>query len=293
MNIMKHRKWYYIISLAVILPGVISLLLWGVRPSIDFTGGTKIEISGTSEKNVVEEIAEKNGFKNITIIQSGNGLSLRSREVNQESHNKFKEELVQKGLTENSFETIGPTTSKEITIRAFVSVLLATALIILYIAYSFRRIPRPATSWEFGVTATAALFHDALVVLGVFSLLGRFYRIEVDPLFITAILTVIGFSMHDTIVFFDRIRENLIKHNYSSFEETVNRSILEVLPRALNTGFMVLGTLLLLLIFGGLTIRYFVLALVIGMFSGAYSSILTAAPLLIDWQNFKAKKNSR
>jgi len=171
--------------------------------------------------------------------------------------------------------------------------LAALIVIVAYIGYSFRKVPKPANSIEFGVAAIIALLHDALVVLGVFSILGHFYHVEVDPLFITAILTVIGFSVHDTIVIFDRIRENLIKGSYSDFEGTVAVSVYEMLPRTINTSFLVWVILLILYIFGGVTIKYFVLALLIGILSGTYSSILNASPLLVTWQDFKKKRKAK
>lgn len=293
MNLMKYRKWFYLISLLVIIPGTVSLFLWGLKPSIDFTGGTLIEIEGTKDQNKVKELANNNKFENLTITTTSSGLTLRSKELSEENNKKFKDDLGKIGAKETRLETVGPTISKEITTRAFTSVALASILIVFYIGYSFRKIPKPANSWEFGFAAIIALLHDALVVVGVFSLLGHFYGVEVDPLFITAILTVIGFSVHDTIVIFDRIRENLIKGDSGSFESTVNKSIIEMLPRTINTSFLVWSILLVLFVFGGPTIKYFVLALLIGIFSGTYSSILDASPLLVTWQDFKLRKKAK
>lgn len=294
MNIMKYRKWFYFASLVLIIPGIISLTIWRLKPSIDFTGGTKIEIVGTGNKDQIIEIARNNKFENIVINSTSKGLSLRAKEVNTENHNKFKEEIEKiDGVKEDSIETVGPTVSKEITTRAFTSVALASLLIIIYIGYSFRKVPKPVNSWEFGITAVLALLHDVLLVTGIFSLLGHFFGVEIDPLFITALLTVIGFSVHDTIVIFDRIRENLIKSSGTDFEEVVNRSVIEMLPRTLNTSFLVWSILLILFVFGGTTIRYFILALLVGILSGTYSSILNASPLLIDWQNYKLKQKRK
>jgi preprotein translocase subunit SecF len=170
------------------------------------------------------------------------------------------------------------------------AVLFASLIIVFYIGYSFRKVPKPANSWEFGIAAIIALAHDTLIVIGVFSFLGKFANVEVDPLFITGLLTVIGFSVHDTIVIFDRIRENLIKKGASEFEETINLSLFEMLPRTINTSFLVWSILLILFLFGGLTIRYFVLTLVIGILAGSYSSLLVASPLLVTWQELKHKK---
>lgn len=291
MNLMKYRKWWYLISLAVILPGVVSLIFFGLATSIDFTGGTIIEISGTKDKAKIEELAKNSGFEGLVIKGGEDSVNLRSKPISEEDYKKYKEGLSKiSGAKEIRVETVGPSISKEITQRAFVSIILASILIVIYLAYSFRKVPKPANSFEFGVTAVIALMHDTLVLLGIFSLLGRFFNIEIDPLFITAVLTVIGFSVHDTIIIYDRIRENLIKGEGGSFEEIVNKSVLERLPRTVSTSCLVWLMLLILLIFGGETIRYFVLALVIGIFSGTYSSIFNASPLLITWQNLKQKR---
>jgi preprotein translocase subunit SecF len=167
-------------------------------------------------------------------------------------------------------------------------VLVSTA-IVLYIAFAFRNVPAPASSWSFGFMAIAALLHDALFLLGVFSLLGHFLKVEVDALFVTAVLTVIGFSVHDTIVVFDRIRENL-RRDKGSFEQIVNNSILETIARSVNTSVTVLLTLLALFLFGGESIRMFVLALLIGVASGTYSSIFNASPLLVTLHNWRVKR---
>jgi preprotein translocase subunit SecF len=294
MNLIKPRKWWYIISLIIITPGIISLILFGLKPSIDFTGGTLIEIEGTKDRAKIEALAKNNHFENLVVAETDGGYSLRSKPITEESHKKFKEGLVSvSGAKEVRVETVGPSVSREITNRAFISIALASFLIVVYLAYAFRKVPKPAKSLEFGITAVIALLHDTLVLLGVFSLLGHFFGIEVDPLFITAVLTVIGFSVHDTIIIYDRIRENLIKGEPGTFEWVVNKSIIERLPRTFSTSVLVWIMLLVLYIFGGETIKFFVLALVIGIFSGTYSSIFNASPLLVTWQNFKQKRSHR
>lgn len=291
MNLIKYRKWWYTLSLLIILPGAVSLVLWGLKPSIDFTGGTLIEIEGIKEKGAIQELADKAKLENTVLTPTQNGFLIRSKPISEDVQKNFKGELDKiENAKQVRLETVGPSISKEITRNAFIAVVLASAIIVFYIGYSFRRVPQPANSWEFGIAAIIALLHDTLVVVGTFSLLGHFYGVEVDPLFITALLTVIGFSVHDTIVIFDRIRENLIKSGATDFEYIVNKSVIEMLPRTLNTSFLVWVILLILVLFGGSTIRYFVLALVIGVFSGTYSSILDASPLLVTWQGVKKKQ---
>ncbi len=190
-------------------------------------------------------------------------------------------------VTKDVSETVGPIIGAETTKNALYSVGVASLAIILYIAYAFRQIPRPYSSWKFGIAAVVALLHDALVVVGIFSLLGHFYGVQVDSLFVTAILTIIGFSVHDTIVVFDRIRENLRKNTGRQFTDVVNESLLQTLGRSLKTSMTVLLTLLALILFGGQSIHWFAIALFIGIFSGTYSSIFNAAPLLVLWEERK------
>ncbi len=292
MNLIKLRKWWYLISLIIIIPGTLSLILWGLKPSIDFTGGTQLEFTGTKDKAKLEQVAREQKIENYTVTVSQDGLMLRTKTVDEAKQKSLKTAVEKEisGAKQTRIDTVGASISQEITRNSVLLVLAASAVIIFFIAFSFRKVPKPANSLEFGLVAVVALLHDALVVLGIFSILGHFFGVEVDPLFITAILTVIGFSVHDTIVIFDRIRENLIKGSYESFEDTVSVSVYEMLPRAINTSFLVWVILLVLLIFGGSSIRYFVLALVIGVLSGSYSSILNASPLLVTWQEIKAKR---
>lgn len=288
MNLIKNRKWLYLFSLFIIIPGTISLVVWGLKPSIDFTGGTVIEVQGVNETKAITDSASNNQIDSPQITKNQGNVLIRTKTVDETAVKNFKTEI---GKIQNAkitrIETIGPSVSKEITKNAIILVLLASAVIVFYIAYSFRKVPKPASSWEFGAAAIIDLLHDALLVLGIFSILGHFFNVEIDPLFITAILTVIGFSVHDTIVIFDRIRENLIRGSFSDFETTVATSISEMLPRTLATSFLVWVILFILFVLGGESIKYFVLALVIGILSGTYSSICTSSPLLVTWENFK------
>lgn len=173
---------------------------------------------------------------------------------------------------------------RELSQKALIALLLASLAIVVYIAFSFRRIPKPASSWRFGIAAVVALIHDVLVVVGIFAILGRFLNVEVDTLFITALLTIIGFSVHDTIVVFDRIRENLLKNMGKRFIDVANLSVVQTLGRSLNTSLTVVFVLIALLLFGGETIRWFVVALLVGIISGTYSSIFNATALLVWWE---------
>ena len=292
MNIMKYRKIWFGISLLIIIPGVISIALWGLRLGIDFTGGSLMEISGTQDSDKVVEIVKKEGVQD-PIIQkvSGGSLIIRSKELPEDKHRQVKKKLEEElKVTETRFETVGPTVSKDITQKAFLLIAAASALIVVFLAYSFRKVPKPVSSWQFCVTAIIALLHDVLVMLGVFSILGHFFNVEIDSMFVVAALTVIGFSVHDTIVVFDRIRENLIKRGSADFEQLANDSVLETFSRSINTSFLTFLVLLTLYLLGGSTTQVFILALLVGIATGTYSSIFNAAPMLVVWQNRKRRK---
>jgi preprotein translocase subunit SecF len=202
--------------------------------------------------------------------------------------NKLQSDFGQ--IKELRFEAVGPTISNELTNKTIWSVLLASLFIILYLAWAFRNVPAPASAWRFGICAIAALLHDVLFVLGIYSIMGAYYNIELDILFLPAILTVMSFSVHDSIVVFDRIRENLRKYTKESFEEVVNISVNETLVRSLNLSLTVIITLLALYLFGAASIKSFLLTLIIGLISGTYSSIFNASPLLVSWHYWSNKK---
>jgi preprotein translocase subunit SecF len=292
MNIMKHRKIWFGLSLAVILPGVVALVFWRLNLSIDFTGGSSIEIRGTQDIVKVGELVRGEGAE-VSAIQKtgGNSLIIKTKELSEDKHRQVKSKLEGKlGATETRFETVGPTVSRDITRKSFELIAFASALIVLFLAYSFRKVPKPVSSWQFGVTAIIALLHDVLVMLGIFAILGHFANIEVDSMFVVAVLTVIGFSVHDTIVVFDRIRENLIRRGSDNFGALANASVLETFSRSINTSFLTFLVLFTLYLLGGESTKIFVLALLIGIITGTYSSIFTASPILVVWQNWKAKR---
>jgi preprotein translocase subunit SecF len=292
-NIVGKRNWYFAFSLLLIVPGVISLILWGLNLSIDFTGGTRLTLSYPQKVNekIINDAKKTFAQENIEVVnvqQSGNQLLVRTKPMNEKQDAKLLLDLqkTSKGVKQETFETIGPVIGSEITANAFNSILIASLLIVLYIAWAFRGVRKPVSSWRFGVCAIIALLHDALVVLGIFSLLGHFFHVEVDSLFVTAVLTVIGFSVHDTIVVFDRIRENLRRNITAPFAQVVNDSILQTFVRSLNTSLTAMIVLFTLLIFGGETIKWFVVAMLIGIASGTYSSIFNASQLLVVWQEW-------
>ena len=296
MNIIGRRKLWFGISIVLILPGLISLILWGLKPGIDFTGGSEVEIENINQSQA-EEFAKAAQAQNITVTTSGqNRVLIRFNSPNDETAKKSIEQISasvsQNGGKVVTVDNVGPSVSKDISKNALIAISLASLAIVIYIAFAFRNAPPPVSPWSFGICAIIAMLHDAIFVLGVFSLLGHFRGVEVDSLFVTAVLTVIGFSVHDTIVVFDRIRENLRRYN-KPFEQIVNQSIIETFVRSINTSLTVVMTLLALYLFGGESIKHFILALLIGIISGTYSSIFNASPLLVVWNNYKQKKAAK
>ncbi|MDP3987968.1 MAG: protein translocase subunit SecF [Candidatus Levybacteria bacterium] len=301
MDIIGKKYLYFIISFIIIIPGIVSLVLWGLNLSIDFTGGSRIQYQISNIKYQISNddfinIFNKENIKVQSIQRSGNDIYvIRTKPLEQKTHQKIKEAIKKniKGVDEIGSETIGPTIGSETTANAVKAVIIASFLIVLYIAWAFRKVPKPASSFRFGVCAIIALLHDILLVVGIFSLLGHFFKVEVDSLFVTALLTILGFSVHDTIVVFDRIRENLRRMPGSGFAGVVNDSILQTLGRSFNTSLTVLLVLFTLLLFGGESIRWFVVALLIGVASGTYSSIFNAAPLLVVWHEWSLRSNQK
>ena len=294
MDIIGRRKIWYSISAILIIPGIVALFLWGLKFGIDFKGGALLQVQYSQTKSVDEV---KNGLKdldlgNLIITSSNNnGFLIRSEQITPEQHAKITEALGKVGENkETSFQSVGPTVSRDIEKKAIYSIIFASLAIIFYIAYAFRRLPKPASSWRFGVCAVIALIHDLAFVIGLFSILGHFLGYEIDSLFITALLTIMGFSVHDTIVVFDRVRENLRKHPSKPFENNVNISIVQTLNRSLNTSLTVLIVLASLYFLGGQTLHHFVLALLVGIAIGTYSSIFNAAALLVTWQGWSMNR---
>lgn len=280
-NLMRYKAQYFILSLLIILPGLYFLITSGLRLGIDFTGGTLLEYK--FEKQINPDDLKIYG----QVTPAGDKTYIiRSKPLEQSSINNIKKSLTDKygKVDDRREEFVGPVIGVELKNKAMMAVTLASLVIVLYIAFSFRKIPRPQSSWRFGIAAVIALVHDILVVVGLFAILGKFLGVEIDTLFVTALLTIIGFSVHDTIVVFDRIRENLIKQQSKKFIEVANLSVIQTLGRSLNTSLTVVFVLIALLLFGGETLKWFVVALLVGIISGTYSSIFNATALLVWWE---------
>ncbi|MFT4038085.1 MAG: protein translocase subunit SecF [Thermomicrobiales bacterium] len=291
-HLASKRKLWFTISLILIIPGLISLILFGLKLGIDFTGGTLWEVKFTNPTTTaqVEQVFRDAGYDQNVVQQTGSSddstFSIRIPEIREGSPEKavLAEKLTSEfgGFTELEFSSVGGAVSTQIRNRAIIAVAVASLGILLYMAYAFRNTQNPLL---YGSSALVAMLHDVIIVLGVFSILGVLFNVRVDALFITALLTVIGFSVHDTIVVFDRIRENLALSPNESFESVVDHSLAQTVVRSLNTSLTVIFTLLALVLFGGGSTRVFVLALLIGTISGTFSSIFNASQLLVAWEN--------
>lgn len=297
LNLVSRRYLFFAISLLLIVPGLISLFVNGLRVGIDFSGGTVWDIMipnhstplSTNEVSQVFEGANIEANVQVSPPDEQNRVfaSVRTPEVKESTPEKTQ---VTDALTAafpgavlERFETVGATVSSESTRQAVLAVAAASIVILIYLTISFRKAPHPI---RFGVAAILAMLHDVLLVLGLASILGVVMNLQVDALFLTAILTVLSFSVHDTIVVFDRVRENLAsRRSNQSFEDVVNTSVVQTLTRSINTQLTSFLTLLALLLFGGQSIQHFILILLIGLISGTYSSIFNAAQLLVVWEN--------
>ncbi len=289
MNIIGHRKIFYIFSASIVCLALISIFLWQFKYGIDFSGGTLWEIKAQNlQQEKIIETFKQFQIDNVIITPSADRKEfvLRFHEIDEKKHQEILQQLRKEfdGLEELRFETVGPTIGRTLRQKAIRSIIGVLIVIALYIAWAFRQVSRPVSSWKYGVITLFTLFHDVLAPAGLFSFLGHFFKVEIDSQFVVALLVVMGFSVHDTIVVFDRIRENLRKAQKGErFEDTVNRSVNETLVRSINTSLTVLLVLVVLYFFGPESLKYFVLALLVGISIGTYSSIFLASPLLVDW----------
>ena len=304
LNIIGRRKVFYTLSLAIIVPGLIFLALGGLKPSIEFKGGTQIQTQYTRAVSGadVEQAIRAQGFKDNTIqMAEGGTTAIVSVSEQSKTASKLDSPVYQRLMTalntlgpnkEQEFGNVGSVISTEVTSNAIQAVIIASLLIVLYLALVFG-IGGFVAGLRLGISAVVALLHDILVLLGAFAIFGYFLGWQIDSLFITAMLTVIGFSVHDTVVIFDRVRENLRhKSRGENFESLVNRSIGQTLARSINTSLTVVITLVALVVLGGQTTRLLNVALLIGILSGTYSSIFNAASILVDWENWLAKRRA-
>lgn len=291
----KYRKIYYFFSGVLILGSICTLVVFGLEPGIDFTGGSLLEIEFENERPLNQEIKDKLTDLDLgsIILQptGGKGLILRMKDIDETTHQEVLQRLDK--AKEMRFESIGPVIGKELKEKTKVFTVLALLGIVLYLSFAFRKVSWPLSSWQYGIiTVLIAFFHDLLIPLGVFAVLGEFYQVQITIPIIVGLLAVLGYSVNDTIVVFDRIRENLLRHRAQSFEEIVNKSLNQTIVRSFNTSLTALFVVIAIFIFGGETLRYFSLSLILGISLGTYSSIFIASPLLVSWFYLKQKKQA-
>ena len=289
---MRLSWLYFFLSALVIIPGMVSLLMFGLWPSIDFIGGSLLEYRLAQEINPqdLSSFLKEKGFEVYSIQDSGEKTYLlRMPALTKEKGTEIKNLLAEKTSGEPQeirFEVVGPTLGRELLVKTIVAIILGALFILGYVAWRFKNV-------KFGVCAILAMFHDSLVMLGSFSLLGHFFGVEVDTLFVTALLTVLSFSVHDTVVVYDRIRESQKIFAKTPFETLADKAVTETLSRSLNNSLTIIFMLLALLLLGGTTVKWFVAALLIGTVSGTYSSTFNAVPLLVLWDKISQRKKDR
>lgn len=286
INWMKYRWVYLLISGTVILSGLFSILNWGLPLGVEFRGGTLIEYKLAKDIGTatISTLVRTDGVEIVSVQKSGNDtylLKLGQVNVTQRTNLKSSLDKAAGKADELRFETIGPTVGTELVTKTIYGLLMAAGGILLWVAFQFK-------SFKFGVSAVLAMFHDSLVVIGIYSIFGHFFGAEVDLLFVTALLTILSFSVHDTIIVYDRIRES--KKAYGSdLYDLANKAVSETMVRSLNNTFVVVFMMVALLLLGGATVKWFVATLLVGTISGAYSSPFVAVPILVTWDELQRK----
>lgn len=291
MGVIKYRKIFYTISILLIITAFFGIYKYGLKLGIDFKGGTLIEVKYL--ENVPDLDSVKSSMSSVSITEAvvrptgDSGFIIRTRELNPD------EQVLVKGVIGGEIvrlDTVGPILGAELRKKAIWSIIGVLIAIILFITFAFRHVSRPVSSWKYGLIAIIALVHDVIIPTGVFAFLGQFRGIEIDSLFITALLVVLGFSIHDTIVVFDRTRENLRKNSGNkNFETIVGESVSQTFTRSINTSLTTILSLIVLYFVGPVATQNFVLALLIGIVAGTYSSIFVGSPLLVTWEKFSSR----
>lgn len=300
MFIVKYKKIFVGISILLVILSLFTLIMFGLRIGIDFKGGTLAEVVYTGERPTQESLTvplETLNLGSILLQPTGDkGYIIKSRSLNETEHAALLDTLSFKGknvLEEKNFNSIGPSVGRELTRKAIIAIVLVSLAIICFIAFAFRKVSKPVSSWRYGIIAIVSLLHDVIIPVGIFAILSKVYGVEVDTLFVVAVLTILGLSVSDTIVIFDRIRENLKDHlgdKNVNFSDIVGASLDQSFVRSISTSLTVILVLLALVFFGPVSTKYFALMLTSGMFFGTYSSIFLASPLLVlveDWQKRK------
>lgn len=286
-RIMETTKYWVSVSVILFIGSIVAFFLWGFNYGIDFTGGSALTLQfpAGQQPTVMEVNAdiEALGIAGVRAQSVGeSAVTVRMPHISNDQRQQILDRYADRQVVEESFTTVGPALGSELKEKSIVAIILVLAAIIVFVTFAFRGISHSAVpSWMFGVGAIIALIHDVTILTGAFIVLGRFIDVQIDAFFVTALLTILGFSVNDTIVVYDRIREGLKHRAHQSFKEIINASINTTLTRSINTSFTQFLVLLALYLFGGESIRYLVLALMLGMIVGTYSSIFIASPLLL------------
>ncbi len=301
MFIIKHKALFVSISAALVVLSVVTLLVFGLKIGIDFKGGALLEVTYTvsrpSQTDIENSILPLNLGSALVQPTGEKGYIIKTRDLSDTEHTALLSALSEKGkmpLSETNYNSIGPSVGRQLAGKAIMAIILVSLTIVFFIAFAFRKVSKPVSSWKYGLIAIVTLLHDVMIPVGLFVLFSKFYGVEVDTLFVVAILTILGLSVSDTIVIFDRIRENL-RHDKSaenSFSQTVGKSLDQSFTRSLATSLSVILALLALFFFGPSSTKYFSLVLVAGMFFGTYSSIFLASPLLVFTEERQRKKKN-
>lgn len=283
-------------SIALVFAAVVSIFVYGLNFGVDFKGGTVIELEFIEVRPDVASIQEALATQNMVISSSGdNEVIIRAGQMTETEHQELLSRLQtafpQAGLVENKFDSVGPVIGEELRSKSVQAIILVLVAITIYMTIVFRRISGTVPSWMMGVAAIIALLHDVVIPTGVFAWLGHAHGVEISAVFVAAVLTILGYSVSDTVVVFDRVRENVIKGGpKEDFGLTVHKSVMQTLTRSINTSVATLLSMVAVYLFGGASIHYFALAFIMGIFLGAYSSIFVASPLLV-WMSSRNRKS--
>lgn len=301
MFAVTYRKIFFGLSIALVGASLVLLAVFNIRLGIDFTGGSVLEIAYSGqrpEQAVVEQVLRDASIANATVRQTGDkGFLIKAQSMSNDTKMAVLSSLQKQTtdtITEQRFNTVGPTLGKELMTQSIIAIIMVLIGITLYVSYAFRHVSKPVSSWKYGFVTIIALIHDIIITVGAFVVLGMIYGTEVNTLFVTALLVILGYSVNDSIVVLDRVRENLAqqteKDRVKDFEATVGRSLKETIGRSLNTSLTTVLSLIALVLFGAEATRDFSLALIVGIAVGTYSSIFLASPLLVSFFNHQQKK---
>lgn len=296
ISFIKYKKIFFALTLAMVAASVAAIAVWGLKPGIEFTGGSILEIEYENERPandvVRQKIADAAQLQNVSVYASGDrGLIVRTENLNSEQYRKVADALAAEGeFEEKSFEAIGPMVGKELTGKMLLLIFVSLVAMLLYIAVAFRNVPGRVSSWQYGIASFLILCHDIIMPLGVFAALGAFFGVQITIPVITALLIVVGYAINNVIVVYDRVRENLLRDHRADFAENANRAINQTLSRQINTSLATLLPVFAIYFWGGVSLQHFATALILGIAVGTYSSIFLAAPMLVLWREFRDRK---